>query len=159
MKIISLGQLRSRSDDVIHDVMFERNRPILLSIVSRRVSLLSGACFCIADSINGVYGYFEVIYSCPGVKVMPGHAPIGRFRSPFRPLFFLTQQFSWTSGTLFRAKPMPDSEPVPTNWLCKTCYMSRPPKVIRGHLRSLTSDDPKWSNLLLGSTIGCFGVF
>ena len=83
LKISSSGQVRSRSYDVIHDVMFGRNRPILLSIVSGRVSLLSGVCFCIAGSINGVYGYLEAIYSCPGVKVMPGHASMGRFRSPF----------------------------------------------------------------------------
>ena len=90
----SSGQVRSRSYDVIHDVMFGRNRPILLSIVSGRVSLLSGVCFCIAGSINGVYGYLEAIYSCPRVKVMPGHASMGRFRSPFRPLFFITLQLS-----------------------------------------------------------------
>ena len=55
------GQVRSRSYCVIHDVIFGRNRPILLSIVSGRVSLLSGVCFCIAGSINGVYGYLEAI--------------------------------------------------------------------------------------------------
>ena len=40
-----------------------------------------------------------------------------------------------------------------------THHMSRSPEVIRGHLRSLTSDDPKCLNLSLGSTIGCFRVF
>ena len=56
--------------------MFERNMPILLSIVSGRVSLLSG--YYIASSINGVNGYLEAMHSCPGVKVMPGHASMGR---------------------------------------------------------------------------------
>ena len=51
-------------------VMFGRNRRILLSIVSGgRVSLLSGVFSCIIGSIIGVYGYLRAIYSCPGVKV------------------------------------------------------------------------------------------
>ena len=65
-KMSGLGQVRSWKYDVLHDVMFGRNRPISLSIVSGRVLLLSGMCFCIACSINGVYGYREAIYSCIG---------------------------------------------------------------------------------------------
>ena len=46
--MLGSGQVRSRSYDVIHDVMFGRNRRILRSIVSGRVALLSGADFFFA---------------------------------------------------------------------------------------------------------------
>ena len=55
LNILGLGQVRSRSYDVIQYVMFGRNRRILWSIVSGRVALLSGVGFCIAGSIIGVY--------------------------------------------------------------------------------------------------------
>ena len=54
LNILGSGQAMSRSYDVIHDVMFDRNRRILRSIVSGRVALLSGAGFCIAGNINGI---------------------------------------------------------------------------------------------------------
>ena len=116
-----------------------------------------GVCFCIAGSINGVYGYLEPIYRCPGVKVTQGHACHG-LRSSFGSLIFLTLQLFWASETLFRAKLMPDSESTPMNWLQKTRNVSMSSEVIRDHLRSLNSDDLECSNFLLGSTTGCFGV-
>ena len=63
--------------------MFGRNRRILRSIVSGRVSLLSGVFFSIAGSIIGVYGYLGAIYSHPGVKVT---SAMDRFRSSYQPL-------------------------------------------------------------------------
>ena len=50
-----------------------------LCIVSGRVSLLSGVFFCILGSIVDVYGYLGAIYSCPAVKVTPGHECYGPF--------------------------------------------------------------------------------
>ena len=45
-----------------------------------------------------------------GSRLRKGTPAIGCFRSPFRPLFFLTLQLSSVSGTLARSKLMPDLE-------------------------------------------------
>ena len=42
LKIVCSGQVRSQSDQVIHDVIFGRNKRIVRSIVSGRVALLCG---------------------------------------------------------------------------------------------------------------------
>ena len=46
---------------------------------------------------------------------------------------------------LFRVKLMPDLESAPENLLYWTHHVSSLSKVIRSHIRSLTSDDLKWS--------------
>ena len=102
--------------------------------------------FCIAGSINGVYGYLEVIYSCPGVKVTQGHACHGPFQWLISAVIILTLQLSWGSGLLFRSKLKSDLKSAPTNWLCMTHYVSRLSKVIRVYMRSLTSNDLEWPN-------------
>ena len=107
-----------------------------LSYLGEFICFLGCFFFCIAGSINGVYGYLEAIYSCPAVKVMPGHASMGRFRSPYRPLFFLTLQLSWASGTLFRAKNKNKNARFGTSGYELTIKVPPYVKPTRGHPRS-----------------------
>ena len=99
-------------------------------------------CFCIAGRINGVYGYLEAIYSCPGVKVKPGHASMGRFRSPFRPLFFLTLQLSWASETDW----LEQYQCQIRNQHLRIDYVR--PAICQGHPRSSEVTDLRWPKML-----------
>ena len=100
---------------------------------------------CIAGSIIGIYGYLGAIYSCPEVKVTQGHEFHWPFPRLISAVIFITLQLSWASGSLFIAKLMPYFETASTNWLFMTYHVSRSSKVIRGQIRSLTSNDVGWS--------------
>ena len=128
--------------------MFGRNRRILRSIVSGWVSLLSGVCVCIAGSIIGVYRYLGAIYSWPGAKVPHGHARHWLSPLPISAVMILTSQLSWASAPLLRAKLMSDVESARKNLLHMIRRVSKSSKVIRDHMRSLTSDDLEWPNVL-----------
>ena len=153
LKILGSVQVRSRSYDLIHDVMFGRNRRIGRSIVSGWVPLLSGVLLHCRQ-------HNRCLWISRSHIPLPWGQDHTRSRVPWAvsTVIFLTFQLPWASRALFRAKLMPYLESAPTNWLYRTRHMSRSYKVIRGHKRSLTSDDPEWSNFLLGSTSRCLGV-
>ena len=88
LKISCSGQVRSRSCDVIHDVIFGLNRRILRSIVSGWVSLLSGVGFALHGALivfRDIEKPYIVATGSGSRKVMPA---MGRFGSLFRQLFF-----------------------------------------------------------------------
>ena len=83
----------------------------------------------------------------PRIKVTQGHACHGPFPWLTSTVIILTLQLSWASGSLFRAK-LSNLKSALTiyHWLYMTRYVSRSSKVIRGHMRSLTSDVLEWPN-------------